>query len=400
MALVLVGATGDLGRRKLIPALASLQEKGVTLPQMILVGRRSLTQDEIIHTLCSQVPGDQCPRFVGQVRYVQGDSADPVTVQTLYGMVQDPEVLTWYCALTPMAVQGMIDTLCALPEDARSRTRLVLEKPFGTDAYDAERRMQQLRAAFSDDQLYLIDHYIAKETIENFITLRTANRLLSRAWTTEDIADITVRFSETEQVGHRLELYRSIGIVRDVVQNHLLLIAAATCADLVPGQSVSTQRSMIAEFLRSIAPADPAESSIWSDPSLPEVVATGVKTTLHSNHPRWSSVPIFIEAMKHAEESDVSVTVMFRGDVTACEYLRFTLQPKERFTISVLTRGPEGLTEAAFSHDFPPMHYADAYECLLADILSWDRMFAMPYEVIAEGWRIVGPLLSMPIAQK
>ncbi|RME30496.1 MAG: glucose-6-phosphate dehydrogenase, partial [Deltaproteobacteria bacterium] len=231
-ALVVFGASGDLARRKLLPALFELHRKKFLPERYVVIGAaRSDLGDAGFRGLL-QGDGSDLEEFRSRLRYIRLDYSDGGDYERLAAMIRTEgfgDSLKVFHLAVPPSVHGKITRLLAeagLSGTSGSTARLVLEKPFGHDLQSARKLCGEISAHFSERQVFRIDHYLAKETVQNLLVFRFANSIFEPLWNRNHIRQVEIYATETEGVGSRAGYYDGVGVLRDMVQNHMLQLLA------------------------------------------------------------------------------------------------------------------------------------------------------------------------------
>jgi hypothetical protein len=269
-SLVLFGATGDLARRKLLPALYRLGHR--RLPRCIVgvaldAGRDEMFRQQAVAAIREAFPNDPqtiIETFAQQLRYVSGDYANSQTFAALTSALGRHPRALFYMAIPPHLVGPVVRNLHAA--DLLREARVVAEKPFGRDLESARALNRVLLSALPEDSIYRIDHYLGKEPVENLLVFRFANAFLEPIWNRDHIASVQITMSEKIGVEGRGGFYDSVGAVRDVVQNHLLHVLALLTMDPPGGTAEDAWRDEIARLLRSVRPSTPVRSCVANTP--------------------------------------------------------------------------------------------------------------------------------------
>jgi glucose-6-phosphate 1-dehydrogenase len=299
-------------------------------------------------------------------------------------------------------------------EETRDWSRVVIEKPFGRDSASSAELTTALSEIFSENQTYRIDHYLGKEVIQNLLILRFGNRIFEPIWNRDHIESISIAFSEKIGVEGRAGYFDHFGIIRDVVQNHLLQTMTLTAME----QPIRLNAQEIAEeknkLLRATAPMDLEETvtgqyeGYLEDDGVPEdsVTETYVATRLHVNTPRWYGVPFYLSAGKALDTQKTELIIRFKelpyslfpGVVGNC--LRIRVQPNEAIEMVVNNKVPGMTLESSavrlnmLYHEQFDGELPEAYERLLLDVLRGDRSLFIQKEELAAAWNVVTPALQ------
>jgi glucose-6-phosphate 1-dehydrogenase len=243
LALVIFGASGDLTSRKILPALERLARRRALAPNLAVVGvARSEMDDAQFQELALKVVPDPSPAWeelVASFRYVAGDYTEPETFDRLSQVLADLDQTVgtagnrlYYLATVPALFGPVAQSLAQAglnrPPREGGFARLVIEKPFGRDLASAGELDAELHGAFEESQLYRIDHYLGKETVQNVLALRFANTIFEPVWNRRYLDHVQVTVAESLGVGHRGGFYETAGALRDIVQNHVMQVLALT----------------------------------------------------------------------------------------------------------------------------------------------------------------------------
>lgn len=440
--IVIFGATGDLTRTKLVPALFRLHRGRLLPAQLSIVGfaRRSLTDDAwrgLVRDICQDAgvaSGEDLEQFIALFSYQAGFFEDAAAYRQLARLLGRQDT-TWntcanklfYLAVPPQYYTTIFNNLAAsgLTEPCGPDggwTRVAVEKPFGKDLNDAKALDALLGRLFTENQVYRIDHYLGKETVQNILAFRFSNAMLAPAWDRDSIERIAIRLWETEGVDGRERFYDGLGALRDVGQNHLLqLLALFTMEN--PGEftaaAVRQCRAQILEALPAMSDAAVAAHTVRAQytgyrdlgsvaPNSATETYFSVRTELLSR--RWAGVSVYLESGKCMGEANVEVVVTFRHK-TPClcppaigkhyqSILYYRIQPREGVTTSFWVKkpGPQMVIEEKdFSFDYQQAYggelFVDAYAKLLLDAIAGDQTLFVSTREIMASWRFIDPIL-------
>jgi glucose-6-phosphate 1-dehydrogenase len=438
--LVIFGASGDLTRRKLVPALFELHRKG-RLPDgfRLLGAARSPGSDDAFRDQARQgmltfAPADfdetAWAPFTEKLHYLEGDFATAEGVRQLEARLTQladpsaPRNILFYLATPPQAYTGLVDALAAggLTTDRDGWRRVVIEKPFGSDLESARQLNLALHRHLREDQIYRIDHYLGKETVQNVLVLRFANSIFEPIWNRNYIDHIEITAAEAVGIEHRGRFYDSVGVLRDVFQNHLLqlltMVAMEPPASFDP-EALRDERQKVLQAVRPIAEPDAARHSVRGQyagyreedgvrPDSP--TATYGALRLFIDNWRWQGVPFYLRSGKCLAAKTTQVSIQFKsvphlmfplppGQSIRPNALFMCLQPDEGIHLRFEVKVPDSLRqfrsvdmEFHYAEDFGPQAIPEAYERLLLDAINGDASLYMRADGIELGWALVDPI--------
>jgi glucose-6-phosphate 1-dehydrogenase len=440
-AIVILGASGDLTQRKLVPALHSLMCDRLLHPgtRVIGVARTPMSDEEFRDRLYQGVVEyarlkpkmlSLWQEFVTRVSYMPGGYDDPQTYRRLGARLDQPEVQDathsnrlFYLAVPPDLYPKIVDQLGAAGLSHRNAgwARIIIEKPFGQDSETARRLNKQVHAVFDEAQLYRIDHYLGKETVQNLMTFRFANAIFEPLWNRNYVDHVEISALETVGVEHRAGYYDQTGIVRDMFQNHMLQLLTLTTMEPPPAFNAQALRDEKAKVLQAVRPLSPAngvwgqyqgycdENGVAPDSQTPTFLAL----KLFVDNWRWQGVPFYLRSGKKLAKKATEITLEFKpvphqlfpeeaGLVT--NSLSLCIQPDEGMHLKFETKVPgAGMRAEPVDMDF---HYSDhfgqqalpeAYERLLLDAIQGDASLFSRGDEIELAWDLVGPLIDSTV---
>lgn len=434
--LVIFGITGDLARRYLLPALYHLSAAGL-LPQpfhLVGVSRRQVEPQGIIDGIAErlgrrehQVDQAALDRLHQSLSIQTMDLTQAADFHRLADRLQriedDAGVCLnrlYYLSIPPGAYGPVVDLLgqSGLAGSCRhheAQARLMVEKPFGFNYQTAAELIQRLTAAFSEDQIYRIDHYLAKETAQNLLTFRAANPIFGAIWNRHTTSRITVTASEQIGIEGRGAFYDPVGALRDVVQNHLMQLLSLVTMEPPANSSapaIHAAKLRLLEDVEVIAPNEVTQRAVRGQyAGYPEeagqpasITETFVRLNLSIANDRWRGVPVIVQNGKALDRKTTEIVFEFSDHTlpdAGSNRLVFRLQPNEGIVVDLLAKRPgfahqTERVEMSFNYQdsFAGQVRPDAYERVLLDGLRGDQsLFASSAEILAS-WKIIDAVVS------
>lgn len=437
--LVLFGATGDLAARKLFPGLYRLAAAG-RLPQHFAVigsGRHSPGSDEEfrgqVREALAEFVGDLdtsvADGLLERVTFVTSSADDGTALSQAVRDAEDRLLEEGRCLLgdvrrllylsvPPGAVKGMVGMLDR--EDLVARSRLVAEKPFGTDLATARELHAVLCSAFAEDQVFRIDHFLGKEAVQNILALRFANGLFEPAWNRHSIESVQIDVPEKLTVEGRGSFYEGTGCLKDMVTTHLAQLLGFVALEDPHAFRASAIRAAKAATFSAVRPIDPERvvfgqyDGYRDEPDVAEDsdVETFVAAEVWIDNDRWRDVPFYLRTGKAMADGRRTITVRFRdprhrwlkpegGGVPEPNELVIELADQPRIAIDVRAKRPgpdmalvEGVFRLDLVGDAPGSDPLEAYERLLLDVMRGDRTLFISSEEVDRLWEIFQPVLD------
>ncbi len=425
--IVIFGISGDLSKRKLLPALYHLVRMDLLPNDTKIVGitRQDISVNSLINTdsICSLEPDHLCDtealkRFQQMLDVFKMDLVDPGDYQKLASYLQKIESSHGkamnrliYLSIPPQVfgpiVRNLGESGLNKPSESAKFCHLLVEKPFGYDATSARELIAVVDQYFSESQVYRIDHYLAKETAQNILAFRFNNPIFESIWDSKHVKQITVTATESIGIEGRTIFYEQTGALRDLIQSHLLqLLSMVTMEKPISSSSGDVHKAKV-ELLRSIEPIRPDaveqqsirgqyysyRHEVNNQKSISETYAA---LKLEINNNRWRGTPIYIQTGKGLAEKRTSIQLVFSNDDSQNNTLTFNLQPQESIEIDLRVKRPGYGTQIEttkmdfhYERSFAKGESPDAYERVLVDALNGDStLFATRDEVMAT-WDII-----------
>lgn len=413
--LVIFGISGNLAKRRLLPAIQKIAAAGM-LPEkfrVLGISRQALQAEEIVGRLNHQRD------YALLAKYLEIFPMD-TSKETEYGRLDQrlleiekdfaaPTQRLFYLAIPPQVSNQVIELLGQSGLAQKSQTKLLLEKPFGVDLLSAQELINTTNRYFREEQLYRIDHYLAKEMAQNILVFRSGNSLFKQSWNKDFIEKIEIIVSEKIGIEGRADFYEQTGALRDVLQSHLLQLAALILMRLPTPQSwhsYSDEKLAALQQLQS-----PAANKIKAQAKRGQYIGyrqevnnprsqveTFIHLTLFSQDPNWQGVPVVLCSGKALATQETVIKIHFKKKrAEEGNQLAFRIRPKEEITLQLWTKKPGyerklEQSQLRFTYQQEPDSLPDAYEQVLVDAINSDqRLFASSAEVLAS-WQILAPI--------
>jgi glucose-6-phosphate 1-dehydrogenase len=452
--MVIFGATGDLTKRKLIPALCNLAQDNLLPKQFAIVG---FATNEYTTESFRKMLGEEVPKYApapvdlkywdwlaDQIYYVRGDFQDAEAYKRLKEQVEQADKIHnttgnrfFYLAVAPRFFSPIARMLgeCGLTKEENGRwARVIVEKPFGHDLESAKQLNQDLKQVLTEQQIYRIDHYLGKETVQNVMVFRFSNNIIEPLWNRNYVDHVQITAAETVGVEHRGGFYETAGALRDMVPNHLFQLLTMTAMEPPISFDADQVRNKQAEVLHAIQPLSPEDvlknmvrgqyggglvdgQHVDGYRSEPDVAAdsnteTFVALKLQIDNWRWAGVPFYLRTGKRLMQRTTEIVIQFRRTpfvlfrnttVKNLETNRLVIhiQPEEGISLSFGAKVPGsimklGLVNMDFDYcTYFGMEHSTGYERLLRDCMAGDATLFQRADMVEAGWTVIQPILDV-----
>ena len=444
---VIFGATGNLSSRKLLPALYQLEavDKLHADLRFLATARRKWSLSEwlgflkqsIQENLGKSFDPEVFKRFEARFDYVMGDLEDPQAYKRIMDELSKPrmgtcENIVFYLAISPSDFLTVIEQLSKVGiSRSHGRHRIVVEKPFGEEIESARELNAKLHHYFDEEQIFRIDHYLGKETVQNLLVFRFANTLIEPIWNRNYIDHVQITVAESEGVGLRSGYYDTAGALRDMLQNHLMQLLTLVAMEPPATLDADALRDEKVKVLRSIRPIPPQSLGDYAyraqyaagrvdNQNVPgyleeegvaknSVTETYVAAKFYIDNWRWRNVPFYLRTGKRLAEDFSIIAIRFRHPPQLLfheagarhidpNWVLLSMQPTECMHIELHAKEPGlGMNTriVRLNASYRPSQATtmEAYKTLLLDVIEGDRSLFLRFDELEWAWRVVDPIL-------
>ncbi|MFM8304361.1 MAG: glucose-6-phosphate dehydrogenase [Actinomycetota bacterium] len=430
---VLFGATGDLAARKLIPGFARLHRAGLMPHKFRIIGTspipmdtdgfRAHAQDAVEQFGRDKPTGRAWDQFVQRLDYVV---SDPPHLGDLATAVHDAAKhigagtrVLHYLSVPPFAMNDVVTAIGA-NDLAGERTRVILEKPFGTDLDSAKALNVLLHSVFEEDQIFRIDHFLGKEDVQNILAIRFANRLFEPVWNSQHVTQVQIDVPETLGVENRAKFYEETGAFRDMIVTHLFQAMGFVAMETPAGftaDALAAEKQRVFDAMLPLDPTRVVRGQYEGYRDIPDVATdsdteTFVAVEARIENERWDGVPFYLRTGKRMADGRRVITVSLKhapihlfpeNAGTRSDQLVFEIGEPGSIRVNFVSKEPgpamtlgEAHLDFEYRKSFHPRQELEAYERLLHDAMLGEGMLFNRAEGVERLWEIAAPLLAAP----
>lgn len=441
LSIIVLGASGDLAKKKTFPALFHLYRQGFLPSNEVHIfgyARSKISDDDLRKRLRGYLVNDKnaspedteyVTKFLQLIKYVSGSYETEEGFKLLDKEIFEHEVSKnsqegssrrlFYLALPPSvypSVCRMIKNCCMNKSNLGGWTRIVVEKPFGKDLESSEKLSSQIGELFDEPQIYRIDHYLGKELVQNLLVLRFANRMFLPLWNRDNIDNVQIVFREDFGTEGRGGYFDEYGIIRDIIQNHLLQVLCLVAMEKPVSLKPEHIRDEKVKVLQSVVPINDDEVVLGQyegyrdDPTVPDHSNTPTFATmvLRIHNERWEGVPFILKAGKALNSRKAEIRIQFKevpGDIYKCQKqgrneFVIRLQPSEAIYMKLTVKQPglemstvQSELDLSYRQRYQGVAIPEAYERLILDTIRGDQQHFVRRDELRAAWEIFTPLL-------
>lgn len=437
---IIFGASGDLAKKKIYPVLWGLFRDGLVDPRSPVVGyaRSQISRSELIAKIHPYLPATKETQakldlFLENCSYITGSYDEAAAFASCHTAVCEIEKKIqggnriFYLALPPTVFKPVVENIRLHSWSKSGWNRVIVEKPFGRDSATSADLSAHIAKFYTESEIYRIDHYLGKEMVQNLFILRFGNRMLSQVWNRDNVASVTITFKEPIGTQGRGGYFDEFGIIRDILQNHLLQVMCivamekptSTLADHIRAEKVKVLRSIspievkdvvLGQYVASNIPGNVESSKGYKDDEgVPKTskTPTFATTVLHIKNERWEGVPFILRAGKALNERKAEVRIQFKevaGDIfsdqTQRNELVVRIQPEEAVYLKMNNKKPgrsfdcdTTFLDLSYNMRYKNVVMPEAYERLILDVVNGNQLHFVHSDELVEAWRIFTPLL-------
>lgn len=434
--LVIFGATGDLAHHKLIPALFSMYKEKQLPDDFFIYGfaRRDITNEQFAELFTEFVSEKEWSSFAKHLYYQQGLFDEKIGYEMLVKRLEEVDTKmgacitrVFYLATPPQNYDVILDHLSSTKlsegcgQGSSKWTRIAIEKPFGKDLETAKALDKKLADIFEERQIFRVDHYLGKETVQNMLVFRFANGIFDPVWNNQYIDNVQVTFAEKRGIGNRGQFFDGVGQLLDVGQNHLMQLIAAVAMDMPVSFSKEGVRDARAKALAAVKCIEPSEVEKFvvrgqyegytgeKNVNPKSQTETFVAMKFFVDTKRFAGVPFYVRAGKAMEENLIEISLVFKqtchilfkeiGCPEEGNILKIRIQPNEGISLQIIAKVPGSKLQLGTAN----MHFSyaeeygtqgiDAYEKVLMDIFTGEQMLFNRSDELSCTWTFIEKII-------